>query len=147
MFSIPQLSYPLEALFPWAMLQSLWAFKAAGAWPWSSPEKLHGLCLEQFVASSRMWVFSLCEGWQEVNWESLPRKVRKCHKIPCDKGHSLTPQIRSPLLTFCTHQPFEASSLIPTSSEITFEEKDYEGKGRDWRFRKELTGCFEEYQV
>lgn len=30
---------------------------------------------------------------------------------------------------------------------MTFEEKEYEGKGGDWRFRKELTGHFEEYLV
>lgn len=55
--------------------------------------------------------------------------------------------IKGPLLPFCTHQPFEDSSFIRTSSAITFEKKDYEGKGRDWRFRKELTGHFEEYHV
>ena len=55
--------------------------------------------------------------------------------------------IKSPLLPFSTRQPFEDSSIIRTSSAITFEKKDYEGKGRGWRFRKELTGHFEEYQV
>lgn len=45
--------------------------------------------------------------------------------------------IKSPLLPFPTHQPFEESSFIRTSSAITFEEKEYEGKGRGWRFRKD----------
>lgn len=55
------------------------------------------------------------------------------------KDQESTPDLHSPT--------FEGSSFIRTSSAITSEEKDYEGKGRDWRFGKELTGHFEEYQV
>lgn len=70
---------PTVGFIPLAMLQSLCGhlMKAAGAWPWSSPaESHHGLGLEQSVASSGTWIFSLCEGFQEVDWESVPTGFR-----------------------------------------------------------------------